>query len=201
MVRSVLARRLASAGSLSAAISARAASGPSASHHSSAIHSGCEWRSAAACGVSSGSASTIARASRAARRSTALTRPAPPRELGLGELDGLPDRRVGGHAVEVGELERAEPQRGHHGGFEAVERAVRERLDDVVERGAALDGAVRQPGREPEVASVELEPLGLAAEGAIGPRGVLENPPQDGVSGDGGRARSSNGRPDSASRG
>ena len=79
-IRSVLARSAASAGSLPAAISARAASGPSASNHSSAIHSGCEWRSAASAGVASGSASTSARASRAARRSTALTSVAPRRE-------------------------------------------------------------------------------------------------------------------------
>ena len=183
VVRSVLARRLASAGSLSAAISARAASGPSVSHHSAAIHSGCEWRSAAACGVSSGSASTIARASRAARRRTALTRPAPPRDSALASSTDSPTAAWAGHAIEVGELEGAEPQRGHHGGFKAVDRAVRERLDDVVEGGASLDGAVRQLGRETEVARVEFQPLSLAAEGTIGPRGILENPPQDGESG------------------
>ena len=53
-------------------------SAPSASHHSRAIHSGCEWRSAARAGVASSSAATRAAASRAPRRSTALTSFAPP---------------------------------------------------------------------------------------------------------------------------
>ena len=117
--------------------------------------------------------------------------------LGLGELDGLPHRRVGGHAIEVGELERAEPQRGHHGGLEAVDRAVRERLDDVVERGAALDGAVRELGRETR-----------GREGRAGaaqpPRGGRDRPtriPRKPAAGRrkrrGGQARSSNGRPGS----
>ena len=46
----------------------------------------------------------------------------------------------------------------------------------------ALDGAVREPGRERAVARVEPEPLGLAAQRPIGPRAVLEDAAQDGVS-------------------
>ena len=70
-----LTRTAVSAGSLSAAMSERAASAPKASHHRRATHAGCEWRSAASSGVVSGSAATSAGASRAARRRTALTRP------------------------------------------------------------------------------------------------------------------------------
>ena len=47
----------------------------------------------------------------------------------------------------------------------------------------ALDGAVGEPGGEGEIAGVQPEPLGLAAEGPIGPRAVLEDPPQDGIRG------------------
>ena len=182
VVRSVLARSAGSAGSLSAAISASASAGPSVSHHSAAIHSGCEWRSAAAAGVSSGSASTSPRASRAARRRTALTSPAPPRESSLASCTDSPDRGVGRDAVEVGELEGPEPQRRHDRGLEAVQPAPGERGDHVVERGAALDGAVGQAGREAEVARVEPEPLRLAAQRAIGPGALLEDPAQDRVS-------------------
>ena len=94
-----------------------------------------------------------------------------------------------GHAIEVDELEDPEPQSRDDGRLQAVERAAGERLDDVVQRGPALDGAVGEPGREGEVARVEPEPLGLAAKRPIGPRAVLEHPAQDGeraVSGGGG---------------
>ena len=67
--------------------------------------------------------------------------------------------------------------------LEAVERPLRERLDDVVERGFPLHRAVGEPGGEGEVAGIELEPLRLAPQGAIGPRVVLEDAAEDGVCG------------------
>ena len=73
---------------------------------------GGECCSAACAGVASGSADDRGRASRAARRRTALTRPAPRGRVALGQLDRLADRRVRGHAVEKGQLEDPEPQRG-----------------------------------------------------------------------------------------
>ena len=180
-VRSVLARSAGSAGSLSAAISARAPSGPSVSHHSSAIHSGCEWRSAAACGVSSGSASTAPRRLAGGAAQDRVDEPGAAARVLLGELHRLAHRGVGRHAVEVGELEDPEPQRGRARRVEAVDVAPGERRDHVVERGAALDGAVGQAGGEAEVARVEAEPLRLAAQRAIGPGVILEDPAQDRV--------------------
>ena len=89
---------------------------------------------------------------------------------------------MGGHAVEVGELEDPEPQRRPHRGLEAVDVAPGERRDHVVERGAALDRAVGQAGGEAEVARVEAEPLRFPAQRAIGPCVILEDPAQDRVS-------------------
>ena len=132
VVLSVLARTAASAGSLFAAIRARASSAPSASNHSSAIHSGCEWRSAAS------------RASgRAARRSAAAPRwpRAQDRVDEAGAAAAAPwrarptrrRRRAPAHGPE-GELEHTEPQRREHGWLELRGRPPGERLDHVVER-------------------------------------------------------------------
>ena len=108
VVRSVLARSAASAGSLSAAISARGVVGAERLEPQLGDPLGVRVaRARPAAGVPSGSAPTSARASRAARRRTALTSPAPRGRVGLGQLDRLADRRVGGHAVEEGELEDA----------------------------------------------------------------------------------------------
>ena len=181
MVRSVLARSAGSAGSLSAAISASASAGPSVSHHSAAIHSGCEWRSAAACGGVLGQRRDQPARLAGGAPQDGVDEPGAAARVLLGELHGLADRRVGRDAVEVGELEGPEPQRRHDRGLEAVQPAPGERGDHVVERGAALDGAVGQAGREAEVARVEPEPLRLPAQRAIGPRALLEDAAQDRV--------------------
>ena len=114
VVLSVLARMAASAGSLSAAISARAASAPSCANHSSAIQRGCEWRSAASAGVRSGSASISGRASLAARRRTALTRPAPPRLWRLASSTDSPTAAWAGTRSMNASWKHAEPQRRQH---------------------------------------------------------------------------------------
>ena len=93
------------------------------------------------------------------------------------ELDGLVDGCVARHAVEVGQLVRAEPERGAHGRVELADRPPPERLDRVVERPGALDRAVGEAPRERAVALVE--PAGLGAQRAIGVGAVLEDAPDD----------------------
>jgi hypothetical protein len=110
-----------------------------------------------------------------------VDQPRPAARVLLGQLHRLTHRGVCGHAVEVGELEDPEPQRRQHRGLEPLGRATGEPLDHVVERGPALDRAVGEPRREREVARVQLQPLGLPAEGAIGPCAVLEDAAQDRV--------------------
>ena len=125
---SVLARSDASAGSLSAAIralrrlgaerrpttAARSTPGASASARPAPA-----WRRAAR--------RRCARASRTARRRTALTSPAPLGASRLGQLDRLADRGVRGDAVEEGQLKDPEPQRGEHRRVELGDAALRVR--------------------------------------------------------------------------
>ena len=161
---------------------ARAVSAPSASHHSRAIHSGCECLSAACSGVASGSAATSGRASsRAARRSTALTRPAPRGRVGLGQLDRLADRRVRrdrGRGRSAGRPRGAAP-RARAG--RACGRPAGQALDHVVERGDALDGAEAQLRGQREVARVQPQAPRLAVQRAVGPRVLLEHAAHDRV--------------------
>ena len=141
---------------------------------------GWEWRSAACAGVASSSAATSAArlAGAAAQHGVDELRAAG--RLALDQLDGLADRRVGGHAVRVGELVEAEAQRGEHERLEPLDRAPGERLDQVVERRPALHRAVGQAHRERALARVEPEPARLAVQRAVGPRPVLEDAPQHG---------------------
>ena len=127
-ILSVLARSAASAGSLSAAISARASAAPSASNHSSAIHSGCECASAACAGVRVGQ--RVDERPRLARGAAqdGVDEAGAARRVGLGQLDRLADRGVRGHAVEKGQLEDPEPQRGQHRRVELGGRPAGERL-------------------------------------------------------------------------
>ena len=127
------------------------------------------------------------RASRAARRRTALTSPAPRGDESLGELDRLADRRVRGHAVEEGELEHAEPQRGEHRGLESLDRPRRPASRS---RGRASRGAGRRR-RRARVASARSRGSRpwrprLAVQRAVRVGALLEDPPHDGV-----RARAS----------
>ncbi len=178
--RSVLTRSADSAGSLSAAISARASSGAERGEPQRGDPLGVRVAQRRLRGRRLGQ--------RGDRRG-GLARAAPqhgvdePRARGrvrLDERDGLADRRVRGHAVEVGELVEPEPERGEHDRLEPVGRAPGERLDQVVERRAALDRAVGQPHGQRALARVEVEPARLAVQHAIGPRPVLEDAAQDG---------------------
>ena len=173
-IRSVLARSAASAGSLPAAISARAASGPSASNHSSAIHSGCEWRSAASAGVASGSASTSARASRDARRSTALTSVAPRREDAFASSTDSPTAAWAGTRSRNASWKTPSRSAATHRRLELADRPAGERLDHVVERRAPLDRAVGELRRERPLARRQMLPRGLAVKGAVRVRALLE---------------------------
>ncbi len=147
----MLARTRRSAGSLPAAISARAASGPTAANHSSAIHSGCECRSAASAGVRSGSAAIRARLG-AGPPQDGVHQAGAARRVRLGERHRLADRGMGGDAIEERELVHAEAQRGQHRRLEPARRAPGERGDHVVERRAPLHCPVRESGRERPVA-------------------------------------------------
>ena len=178
---SVLTRMAASAGSLPAAISARAASGPSASNHSSAIQGGCECRSAASAGVASGRASTSRRRLAGGAPQDGVDEPGAAARGALGELDRLADRRVRGHAVQEHELEHPEPQRGQDGGLEPRDRPSGQLLDHVVERRAALDDAVGEPRGERAVARIEAVAARLAVQRAVGVGALLEDPSNDRV--------------------
>jgi hypothetical protein len=98
--------------------------------------------------------------------------------LGLGERDGLADRRMRRDPVQVGELVEPEPQRRDHHGVQLRDGALGERLDQEVERGAALDGAIRQPGGQRALARVKMQATGLGVQRPVRPRVVLEDPPQ-----------------------
>ena len=121
-----------------------------------------------------------AAASRAPRRSTALTSLAPPGDSRLASSTDSPTAAWAGHAIQVGELVEAEPQRGPHQRLELRHRAPGERLDQVVERRPALHRAVGQARRQRALARVQPEPARLAVERAVGPGALLEDPPQHG---------------------
>ena len=119
------------------------------------------------------------RASRAARRSTALTRPAPRGASRLGQLDRLPHRGVRGDAVQERELEdargAARPARAGRAWPPGGGRAGRS-------RGRAwrpLDGAVGELLGQRAVARVEPAAARLAVQRAVGPRALLEDAAHD----------------------
>ena len=97
------------------------------------------------------------------------------------ELDRLVHGRVAGHAVEVAELVRAEPERREHRRVELAHRPLAERLDRVVERAHPLHRAERELPRERPVAVVEL--LRRRAKRPVGVRVILEDAPEDLVGG------------------
>ena len=109
-----LTRSASSAGSLSAASSARVSSAPSQSHHRSheplAGASGGWPRPRASSSDGSSSALALDPAQHGVDEPVA--------RAGLGQLDGLGDRGVGGDAVEEQELEEPELQRGADGRLE-----------------------------------------------------------------------------------
>ena len=82
---------------------------------------------------------------------------------GLGQLDGLADGGVGGHAVEEHELEEPELQGGAHARLEVT---VDVGGDDVVERQASLDRPEGQLLGQRAVARIEA--AGLAVQRAVG---------------------------------
>ena len=118
---------------------------PARCHHIRASQSGAEWATAAASGVeSSPSSDSAARSrSRAARRSTALTRPDGMGGAGrLDQLDRLVDRGVVGGRVGEQQLVEAEAQRGEHRRIEQPRSSARRAADRRVGGAAALHGAV-----------------------------------------------------------
>ena len=84
----------------------------------------------------------------------------------------------------VQQLVEADPQRGAHAGLEP---ALREPPRDPRQRALALDRAVGEPHRQRAVARLEVG--GLAAEGAVGERVLLEDAAHDAVGDDAGGAR------------
>ena len=86
-----------------------------------------------------------------------------------------------GDAVEVEQLEEAEPERSAHGRVELFDRAAGEALGDVIKRAGALDGAVGELGGQRPLAGAEA--AGRGVQRAVGPGSVLEDPAQDGVGG------------------
>ena len=156
VVRSVLARSAASAGSLSAAIRAFAAvAAPKVSHHRRAIHSGCECFSAACFGVDSGSAATSGRASLTARRRTALTRPAPRGASALASSTDSPTAACAGMRSRKVSWKTPSRSAARTGASSFGDRPAGQALDHVVERGHALDGAEAQLRGQREVARVQ----------------------------------------------
>ena len=181
LTRSALARTAVSAGSLPAAIRARAASGAQGGEPELGDPDGIRVPQGRLGGRPVGQCGDHRRrlAGGAAQHGVDEARPAG--RLRLGELDRLADGRVGGHAVEERELQHPEPQRGQHGGLEPRHRPPGQRLDHMVERGAALHGAVRQAHRERAVARVERVPPRFPVQGPVRVCSFLEDPPEHGV--------------------
>ncbi len=107
---SVFARSATSSGSLSLAISARACSGPSASHHSRAIHSGCECLIAALLGrvVGEPLEQRVGPLAGGAAQD-GVDEAVPGAAVRLGELDGVGDDGVVGGSACVEQLVEPEP--------------------------------------------------------------------------------------------
>ena len=175
---SVLTRSAPSAGSFTAASSARASSEPSASHHSSAIQSGTEWRTAAPRGR---------RVVERGEQRPALAPGAPQHRVDelearpagrLRQLDALVDGGVRRDAVEEQQLQHAEPQRVAHRRVEPLDRPAGAGGDHVVERAAALHRAVGELRRERALARVEPGARRLGRERAVGVRAVPLDAPQ-----------------------
>ena len=80
-----------------------------------------------------------------------------------------------GNAVEEQQLEEPEPQRRPDRRVELL--APGERVDDVVERAPALDGAVRELARERALARVEA--VGLGVQRLVGEGLLLEDAADD----------------------
>ena len=163
----------ASAGSLSAAISARAVSGAERVATTAARSTpGASARSAAWRGGAVGQRVDQRRAPRAtARRRTALTSPAP-----RGRVAPWParptrrPRRARGRDRERSAGRPRAAARRAPAASSFVDRPARQRLDHVVERRHALDGAEAELGGEREIARVEPQALRFAVQRAVGPR-------------------------------
>ena len=180
VVRSALARSAGSAARLPAAISARAALGRRARR--TTARRSTRDRSAAAPprpACASGSASTSARPSRAARRSTALTSPAPRGAVGLGQLDRLADRRVRGRR---GRGRRAGTTPSRSAASTAGRALDRRARPASRSRGRAWRGAARRRRRAGWRARGRARrgrAAGLAVQRPVGPGALLEDAAQD----------------------
>ena len=179
VVLSVFARRTASAGSLSAAISARASSGPSVAEPQGGdpVRVGVAQRGLR--GRPLGQRGDPAGGHRRRAAQDGVDELGAARRLVLDELDGVADDGVGGHAVQERELVEPEAQRGADGRVEPLDGPLGQLLRERVQRGLALDGAVGEPGGQRAVAAVQPAAPRLAVERAIGPRVLLEDAPDD----------------------
>ena len=95
----------------------------------------------------------------------------------LRELDRLIDGGVVRGRVREADLEQAEPQRGECPGVDRAGAAAGQPGEQGVARPAPLDGAVGEPPALRELAAAELVARSGRAERAVGPRVVLERPP------------------------
>ena len=170
---SVLIRTAASAGSLPAAIRARASSGAEGVEPELGDPERVRVLEGCFAGVPSGSEATIAGASRAARRRTALTRPAPPREVCL--ASSTDSRTAAWAGTRSRNASWSTPSlSGADRRLEALDRPAGELRDHVVECGAALDHAVRKPRCKGAISRVEPVAPRLAVERPVGVGAVLE---------------------------
>ena len=147
-----------------------------------AIHSGCEWLERRLRGVAVRQRGRRSGAPRAtARRRTALTRPAPRGASRLASSTDSPTAACAGTRSRKVSWKTPRRSAASTGASSfADDRRVR-RLDHVVERGHALDGAVAELGGQREIARVQPQALGFAVQRAVGPRLLLEHAAHDGV--------------------
>ena len=161
-----LARSASSDGSFRRRMSCEACSAPYASRQSSASQSGYDSRTA------SGAAASSSSPSRVARRRTALTRPLP--RLRLTSSTDSATAACGGTPSRKSSWKSPSRSAARTG---ASSLPLREPVDDVVERAAALDGAERQLARERPLARVEA--LGLGVQRLVGEGLLLEDAADD----------------------
>ena len=114
----------------------------------------------------------------AAQHGVDQTRAATAAAAALRQRDGLIDGRVIGAAAGEEELVEAEAERRPKRRVDALDRAAGEERDEVVGGPAPLHGAVGERLRLRSLATLEPEPAGGRTQGPVGPRVLLEDPPQ-----------------------
>ena len=152
------------------------------SNHSSAIHSRVRVRERGLLRRGVGERGDERRAPRAtARRSTALTRPAPRGASRLASSTDSPTAACAGTRSRKVSWKTPRRSAASTGASSLAAGRRGKRLDHVVERGHALDGAVAELRGQREIARVQPQALRLAVQRAVGPRALLEHAPHDRV--------------------